>query len=315
MNRNRLLQTDCQISLGGQNASAAVMQALMRVTIEQGLHLPSLCLLTFQDDELALIDSKQFDVGQEVVVALGTAGTPKPLFDGEIVGLELQPTPGGILSCVVRAYDRSHRLHRGKQTRTFVQMTDSDITTDIAREVGLKPDVEETDEVYEYLLQDNCTNYEFLRRRAKRTGTTFWVEGGQLHSRILASGTSTPIELLWGPSLHHFHPILSARHQVDTVLVRGWDVKEKREILGQASTGRRMVQGDSAVNGVQIANNAFGDGQCLVVDRPVTTQAEADIVAQALCDELSSTFLEAEGRAAGTSELIPGAVVAIPNVG
>jgi phage protein D/phage baseplate assembly protein gpV len=309
------LQHHLHILLGSRDAPEPVLRAAMQVTIEQALHLPALCLLRLQDDDLALVDSSTFDIGRELQIQLSASKDLKPVFDGEIVGLELQPTQAGILTLVVRAFDRSHRLHRGAQARSFAQVTDGEIAQRIAHEVQLRPDVEATDEVHDYVLQDNRTNYQFLRERAEQIGYAFWVSEDRLHFRSPVVQQPAPISLEWGPSLQSFHPVLSAGRQVDEVIVRGWDPKKKRAITGKAAQGLQYVKTSWGQTGSQIASGAFGQAQSVVVHRPIGSQAEADSLAQALCDELSGCFIQAEGQATGMPELCPGRTVEIANVG
>jgi phage protein D/phage baseplate assembly protein gpV len=283
--------------------------------VEQGLHLPSVCSLRIQDDDLSLVDGQTFDVGRTLKVEMGTGNQLRAVFDGEIVALELQPTPAGTLTTVVRGADKSHRLHRGRQTRSFVQVTDSDMATRIAREVGLQPGVESTSEVYDYVLQDNQTNYEFLRQRAERIGFAFWVSAGRLNFRRPSADAPPPITLEWGRTLTRFHPVLSAGRQVNEVVVRGWDPQAKRAIVGRASQARGAPEIGERQAGGALARDAFGEAKSVVVNRPVRTQGEADALAQAICDEIGSTFVRADGTAAGNSEIAPGKLLDVRNLG
>ncbi len=315
MTEQRNLQDQCHLLVEGEAAPQEALRRLMHVTVEQGLHLPSLCTVRIQDDDLELADGNTFNVGRSLKVEMGTGNDLQAVFDGEIVGLELQPTATGAVTLVVRAYDRSHRLHRGRQACSFVQMTDSDIATRIARQAGLTPDVETTSEVYEYVLQDNRTNYHFLRERAERIGFAFWVDEGKLYFRRPAASPPAPITLEWGNNLLQFHPVLSAGGQVDEVVVRGWDPQQKRAIVGRATRARGAPEVGDQQPGSQVAQSAFGQAKVVVVQRPVGTQGEADALAQSLCDELGQAYVRAEGRTNGTPNLKPGQVLDIRNVG
>jgi len=105
---------------------------------------------------------------------------PKRLLVGEITTVEPDYPYGSAPVVVLRGYDRAHRLHRGKKTRSFVQMTDSDIVTKIAREYGLKPEVDDTTEVYPYILENNQSDFEFIMERARRLGFSFLVDDQSL---------------------------------------------------------------------------------------------------------------------------------------
>ncbi len=315
MTEERTLQDQVHILFDGENAPDEVLRGLLRATVEQALHLPSLCTLRIQDDDLSLVDSEAVNIGRTLVVEMSSGRELVRVFEGEIVGLELEPTAAGTLTLVVRGYDRSHRLHRGRRTQSYQQVTDSDLATRIAREVGLTPDVEATSEVYEYVLQHNRTAYEFLRERAERIGFAFWVSDGQLHFRRPAARPPEPILLEWGRTLQYFHPVLSVAQQVDEVIVRGWDPQQKRAIVGRATRGRAAPEIGEERSGSELARQAFGSAGVVVVDRPVRTQGEADALAQALCDQLSAGFVRAEGRCTGNPEVRPGALVEIRNLG
>ncbi len=309
------MQDQFHLLIDGNKASEKILQSTMSVRVEHGLDLPSVCLLRIQDDELEIVDGGDFDIGKELKVEMGSGRKLKTVFEGEVVGLELEPTLRGSMVLVVKSFDKSHRLHRGRKTRSFVQVTDSDIARKIAQEVGLRPDVESTSEVYDYVIQDNRTNYQFLRDRAERIGFSMWVEKGKLHFKKASAQEEQPITLEWGKELQKFHPVLSAGRQVNEVIVRGWDVKEKKAIIGRATKGKEEAEIGHGKSGSETAKSSFGEASAVVVNRPVRTQAEADALAQALCDELSGEFVQAEGETTGTPELLPGKKVEIKNVG
>jgi len=315
MPEQKPMQDQCHILIDGSRAAEKILQAVMSVRVEHGLDLPSVCLLRLQDDDLELVDGDDFDIGRTIRVDMGQGKKLKRVFEGEVVGLEMEPTLQGTMVLIVKAYDKSHRLHRGRKTRSFVQVTDGDIAKKIAREAGLRPDVENTSEVYDYVIQDNSSGYRFLRERAERIGFSLWVGDGKLHFRRATAPEGQPVILEWGKTLQKFHPALSVGRQVNEVVVRGWNVKEKKAIVGRATRGRAEAKVGQNKNGGETAKDAFGDASAVVVNRPVVTQAEAEHLAQALHDELSGQFVQADGETSGTPELFPGLQVEIKNVG
>ena len=60
----------------------------------------------------------------------------KPLVKGEITAIngDYDATGNRIH---MRGYDISHRLHRGRKTRTFVNVTDTDIVRRVASAAGI----------------------------------------------------------------------------------------------------------------------------------------------------------------------------------
>ena len=137
----------------------------------------------------------------------------------------------------MRGYDRSHRLHKGRKTRTFLQQKDSEIAEQIAGEVGLTGEVVDSKVTHDYVLQANQSDMDFLQERARRLQYEVVVEDKTLHFRPVGNAESELLTITLDDDLLEFSPRLSAMRQVSEVAVRGWDPKEKKEIVGQAKIG------------------------------------------------------------------------------
>lgn len=304
------------IKIDGEDAPEEVMNNLLEVTVEDSIHLPDMFCIRLHDPRLHWVDSQTFAEGKEVEISAAPreGGRATKLITGEITAIEPDFGMDGVPILTVRGYDRSHRLHRGRHTRSFLQMTDSDIATRIAQEEGLKAKVDSTRQVHDYVFQNNQTNMEFLHDRAMRIGYELFVQDRTLHF-CRPSEAEGPV-LEWGANLLSFRPRLTTAHQVSEVIVRGWDPGAKREIIGRATEGKGAPRIGERRSGSQIAAEAFQPGRkMVVVDRPVKTQREADALAQALFDELASGFIKAEGVAFGDPRLRAGRMVTINAIG
>jgi uncharacterized protein involved in type VI secretion and phage assembly len=157
---------------------------------------------------------------------------------------------------------------------------------------------------------------EFLCERAERIGHGVYVEDGTLNFRQ-APETEPQVPVVeWGIDLLEFEARLTTAQQVTGVIVRGWDPKTKKEIIGQATTPQDTPQVGEQRAGGQAAKRAFNiDSKEIVVDRPVATQSEADTLAQSICDEIGNAFIQAEGTCYGNPAVHAGAVVELKGVG
>src|SRR5260221_1359918 len=113
-------------------------------------------------------------------------------------------------------------------------MTDSDIITKIGREYGLKPEMDDTSEVYPYILQNNQSDFEFIMERARRLGFSFLVDDQSLLFKKPGSLPSETVELEYGTTLRQFRPRMTTASQFKEVIVKSWDPTNKRDILGHA---------------------------------------------------------------------------------
>jgi uncharacterized protein involved in type VI secretion and phage assembly len=123
------------------------------------------------------------------------------------------------------------------------------------------------------------------------------------------------VSLEWGVTLKSFRPRLTTIEQVSEVEVRGWDPKQKREIIGRAQNPQATVQIGESRKGGDIAKQVWGDAKVVVVDRPVKSQAEADDLAKAELNRLAGSFVEAEGTCFGQAGVKPGCQVDVKGLG
>ena len=256
--------------------------------------------------------------GTRVQVQAGGEDSPRltQIFDGEVTTLEMDLAGHGIPTLTLRCYDRSHRLHRGRQSRTFVQATNSNIVKQVGAEAGFTVHADSTTQVHEWILQNNQTHWEFLNECARRNSCRLYVQGEKdLYFKRVTNETPECVQLDWGKNLRSFRPRTAATSQVDEVVVRGWDPGQKQAIVGRCTVPTGIPQTNQSANGSQVANRAFGAAKMVITDRPIQTQAEADELARSLCDDIGGGFLEADGLCHGQPKMKPGMMVQIDNIG
>ncbi len=308
------LASQLSITVDGQEVQRDVMSQLVSVVVDQHSYLPHMFTITFFDSDMALLDSGPFNLTKTVAVsAEGPDGEEIRLIEGEITALAPNFGEGMIAQLVVEGYDKSHRLYRETKTAAYLNKKDSDLAQEIARNAGLQSEIETTSTVYDHIFQHNQTDLEFLRQRAWRIGYECFVKDGKLFFRKPPE-SSTAVTLTWGVELLAFLPRMTLAEQVDEVIVRGWDVQRKDSIVGRASSGALYPQIEESQNGAQWAGS-FGNGKKIIVDQPVVSQAEADTIASARLNELSGTFIEADGEAFRSPGICAGQHVDLQGLG
>ncbi|HVK22971.1 MAG TPA: hypothetical protein VM677_16560, partial [Actinokineospora sp.] len=165
-------------------------QLLVRAVVDTHLHLPDMFELTFLDQAGTLLGDAGIAIGVQIEVKGSKAGssTAKSLITGEVTAVEALCQDSMILT-VVRGYAKEHRLQRAKRTRTFVNMKDSDIARQIAKNAGLKiGTVEPTTTTHQHLAQIAQTDWDFLTERAREVGFETGVAAGEFFFRKASSG-------------------------------------------------------------------------------------------------------------------------------
>lgn len=309
------LLSEIQVSVDG-DANRQFMEDLMEATVENSLHLPDMATLILYDADLKWCDNSTLAPGKSLKVLIVTQQQQHSIFDGEIV--EIEPNfDQGVQRLTIRAFDRMHRLARGQQTRSFVNVTDGDLLHRLAGEAGLSASVDATPEVYPYVFQNNETNLVFLQRRAAALGYLLYVQEKTLYCKA-PRGNGQTIALEWQNTLTEFHPRLTTVEQVVKMEARGWDPSQKQAVVGSASSGDGLGAPSigQSNNGGTFADSAFNaNTQLLVADRPIRTQGQADQLAKSAASWQAGRFIEAEGNCTGNPLLVAGASVSISKVG
>jgi phage protein D/phage baseplate assembly protein gpV len=301
------------IKIEGAPAPDDVVGHLTEVMVDHSLHLPSMFTIRLHNPDMKWLDDETFREGKKIEIEAGDP--PVKLLSGKIAALEPeldQASP----TLVVRGYDLSHKLYRGRQRRSFNNVTDSDLANKLAQESGLRAGVIDSTPgaPYEYVFQNNQTNAEFLLERARRLGFELFVEDDALYFRKPAA-EGQAVRLAWGETLRNFRARLSTAEQVNEVEVRGWDHHQKIKVEGRATVGNGAPQIGITQSGSEVARSTWGEAKIAIVDQLVRSPSEAETLAQAALDELASSFVEAEGVCDGNPEVIPGKKVDIQGVG
>jgi phage protein D/phage baseplate assembly protein gpV len=302
------------IKVNGADLTPAVQGKLIEASVDQQVHLPHMFQIRLYDPAMELLEQGPFDLAAKVEITAKTPeGKPARLITGEVTALEPEFGEGMIAALVVRGYDLSHRLYRACNTKTYLNVKDSDLAAEIAGKAGLKTQIDATATVYEHIFQCNQSDLHFLQQRAWRIGYECFVEENVLHFR--RPNPEKPVaKIAWGADLLAFRPRLTVAEQVKTTQVKGWDAQRKAPIVGQAEQGALHPQVKEGGRGEEWAS-AFGKSRRVFIDHAVVSQAEADILARARHNEANGAYIEAEGELFRRPDIQAGRVVTIEGLG
>jgi uncharacterized protein involved in type VI secretion and phage assembly len=312
------------VEIDGTALSDAVASLLEQVVVDHHQHLPDMFAVTFHDPARDVISQLNVNIGSTVTVKMTPpGGSPKTLIKGEVTGFEAE-YDATRLRTILRGYDLSHRLHRGRQTHTYKNVTDSDIARQVAQRASLQVgQVDSTSVTFDHVSQANQSDWDFLKARAREIGFEMGMEDGKFYFRkpIQASGApqtgdyqnhTDTLQLVFGDDLLEFRPRVTSAEQVSTVKVRGWDPVQKQAVIGSAPAG-------TVAAGIRDRPSAlassFGGQTFTAVNRPLPQQPMVDGAAASIAEIISGAFAEADGVAIGNPDLKAGSTVSVGVVG
>ena len=312
---------DFAVLANGQRLPDDVRSDITHVTVSNYVEGASMFTITFNNwdsdrQEFKGYDEDQLREGTPVEVTIGFTDSRLSLIKGEVTALEPDYAQDAAPVLKVHGYDRLHRLRRGRKTRSFTNMKDSQIADRIARDLGLTAQVEDTKIVHEYVLQNNQNDIDFLLERARRIRYEVVVQDRTLYFRKIANDQSDrTVSLQYGLTLRSFYPRLSTMQQVSEVIVQGWDQNTKQAIRGKARSGDEISKMGGERTGVAISEQAFFKTKSFIVDTPISSEGEATQIAKARFNDMAVTFITGEGVAIGDPEIRAGKVIELTGLG
>ncbi len=317
------------ILINGSPAPVTLIEDIIQISAEESLHLPGMFMLMIKNDYFPGIPTdvvwkhqSLFAIGYTIKIGFTSSTTDDVEFsqqiteyimEGEITAIETEFSSQSQAPIIIRGYDISHRLHRGRYNRSFQNMKDSDIIAMVVAEAGIATKtLTATTTIHEYIFQENQTNMEFLRERAARVGFELYVQDNFLNFRKPSSDAA--LSLKWLEDIHSFRVRVSSAEQVSSVEVRGWDYKTKKPIVALATTEAAITSTGHGLGSAK-ATAFRGQPKMIVVDQPTFCLAESEKIAQSLCDELGGEFVGADATGEGDPSIRVGKVINLVEMG
>jgi phage protein D len=313
------LAPEFRVRVDDADLPPAAAADVLGVSVLQDVDAPSLFtvdLVNWDPDrnEMSWSDGDLFVEGQAVEVAIGYRDHLVTVVTGEITSVELVVRASEAPRLVVRGYDRSHRLRRGRTTRTYTDVTDADLAGRVGDLAGLDVAAEATSQRYPYVVQRDQTDLDFLRQRARAIGFEVVVDDRTLHFRARRHGGEPAATLSRDADLLEFAPRTSCAGQIGSVAVRGWDARRKTAIVGTAAAVDLPDRMDDRDSGLATAVRVFGAAEARW-DGAIVDQAQADALAQARLADAALGYVRGEGTCLGRPEVRAGAVVEMVGLG
>ena len=256
-------------------------------------------------------DRKLLDFGKQFQIKLGS----DTLFDGRVMALEADFPEAGPPTLTVLAEDRFQDLRMTRRTRTFADVSDSDVMNQIANDHSLSPSVSVTGPTYKVLAQVNQSDLAFLRERARSIDAELWMDAKTLNVKSHTSRGGTPKELKHGSGLRSFSVMADLAMQRTSVAVNGWDVAGKQALHHEATDSVIGGELGSDESGVSILQAQFGARKEALAHAVPLNSQEAQAEAESFFKSSARRFVVGRGVAETDAALRAGSYVKLQTVG
>ncbi|WP_242413188.1 VgrG-related protein, partial [Streptomyces sp. Root1319] len=315
------------VQIAGKKLKSPDDKKLVAGRVDFGAGVPGAFQLTFRDEKKDILSNLNVEIGVPVVIAPFSDGKGTPLITGEVTALETDYDRTGTFT-VIRGYDKGHRMLRQRRVAAYRNKTATEIAVELARKSGIPMGkTQRTKGQYEFISQANVTDWDFVQRLADENemvmsinskGRFQFVKRQHAASAPPESTPSTPsvkaaLLLRGGEEILRCRAAVTSADQVTAVEARGWNVTTKQPLVSKspalANTGFAIGTTPSEVS------KTFGKAELVVTDTPYDKLDEVKHAADAVADDVTSSFAEVEVTARGNTELRPGVAVTVTDVG
>jgi uncharacterized protein len=305
------------ISIAGTE-DTGLSQALLQLSIHESVQGLYRCEARFgnwgpKDNSIGYLyfDRKKIDFGKAFQVKV----EQDKIVDGRISAIEATFPEGSPPEISVLLEDRFQDLRMTRRTRTFNDVSDSDVMNKIASDHGLQPGINVSGPTYKVLAQVNQSDLAFLRERARSIDAEVWMDDRTLNAKQRSSRNDGTVKLTFGGDLLQFTAMADLAGQRTSVSASGWDVSSKSALKYEATDSAISNELNGDTSGISILKSAFGDRkENLAHAVPVTSQ-EAQSVAEAFFRMSARRFVVGRGVAQGNAKLRVGTYVDLKGLG
>jgi len=247
-----------------------------------------------------------FKPGSKVEIKMGYIDKLVTVMEGLITAVRMSIGPDGVPTIEVTGMDASFLMMKGKKSYIWTKKKHSDIVSDIGKKYGLKVTATATTTEYPTVIQNNQTDYEFIKRLSSLNGYEFFVTGSQMYFRDPTKEKSPIMELKVGDHLIALDLNLDIGEQIAGVVVKGYNVK-KEAVEAKATDITKM--GSGTLDGPSLVSKLNKTNTMREIYEPVIDKSEADTMAKAVLNDASRLFVTGRAEAVGLPELRAGRYV------
>ena len=256
-------------------------------------------------------DRQTIDFGKTLKIKLDA----DTLFEGRVMALEANFPEGQPPEMTVLAEDRFQDLRMKRRTRTFENMSDSDVFNQIANDHGLSPNISVSGSTHTILAQVNQSDLAFMRDRAHAVDAELWMDGSTLNVQSHSSRGGQPVELAYGATLRKFTALADLSSQRTSFSISGWDVSGKAALSYEATESVVSGELNGDTSGISILSSKFGDRKESVAHAVPLTSQETQAVAESYFKLTARRFVVGKGVAETDPALRVGNKVRITGLG
>lgn len=262
------------------------------------------------EESFTVSSADTFIPGALIDIALGYDGKNNAVFSGIVTRQRLVIDEASGSRLEVECNDKAIKLTIGRNSACHSKKSDSEVMSSLIEDAGLKANVSSTDNTYEELVQNYCSDWDFLLSRADVNGLVVSTLNGTVSVFKYDKSTSPVGKVVYGNNLHTFDADLNSLSQYTSVKASAWDYKEQKLVSSEVS------------NTVAGAGNLSSSKLASVADQSIELQSTVPLTIEELSTWATAQMRKSEYNKIsgeltcdGDEKFLPGSLVNVSGLG
>ena len=301
---------------GQPDARAAELLRSMRMEEDEGgmsrceLRFANIASTTDGGAEEAFGSNSTLKLGAELGVYAGDVTQPTEIFRGKVTAIEADYKIGGPPEFTVLAEDSLQGARMARRSKVYTDKSPADVVREIASGLGLTPTITGLSSPTGTWAQINESDLAYLRRLLARFDADLQIVGSELQVSPRGDVRRGAVELSLFSQLARARETADLAHQVSSVTCSGWDPVQGSAVSHEATQATHAGPG-AGKKGKDWLSETLGDRGEHIGHLVVSTDAEAQAVAEAAFDQRARRFVCIEGISEGNPQLRVGTHVTV----
>jgi Rhs element Vgr protein len=319
-NTDNLDQPGFTIKVDGTALTPELAGQVIRIDVHEeiGRLARATVLIHNWDSERNIVtssDAATFAPGKKIEIALGYAATRPPVFQGVVVGLGADFIVGQQPVLRIECRCKGALLTAARRSRVFEETADGDAASAIAGDYGLSGTTD-AGAKGDVLVQDDMTDWDFLRARAERLGYALYVRDDKLVFGKPKASTAAVASLVYGDTLVELRIDQDDTSSPAKVTAAAWDPEGVEAATADADASDTSIPSGArpdVAGALSSAGWPKRDGR--IAFSAAITPDELDLVAKGTVDRSTLAHISGRGRCHGLPEIRIDAVIELKGIG
>lgn len=303
-----------KVFINGAELSKTVL--LSQIAVNKSFNKIAYAKLTFVDGspserDFPLSNEDKFKPGNTIKIQLGYHSDIETVFEGIIIKHAIKVRSQGSSILLIEAKDKAIKLTTARKSVYYIDKKDSDVMEDLARNVQLQPDIEDTSYTHKQLVQFNATDWDFIVTRAEANGMLVYTDDGKLVVKKPSTSETPVMNATYGNNIWEFEAEIDARKVKKEIISQSWDFTKQEVEESENGTADFSDSGNVSLDDLTGVLNAQ-----VKLQHPghlTATQLQDWANAYALRNHLSMAI--GRVRVEGCACIKPGCMITLDGVG